>query len=116
MEKMTTRKNMDVAATKAVEQTAAQDAASASTELKRKPVTTVRIEDISCSIWARDHVVQGQNRVFYSCSLERSYRGRDGLWHFTKSFDPESLGNVVAVVQQAAEKLAGLMQNDSAAK
>lgn len=115
MEKSTLRKNKDVAATKAAEQPAVADAANASTDEKRKPVATIRVEDVSCSVWAREHVVQGKPKVFYSCSLERSYKDRDGRWRYTKSFDPESLGKVVAAVQQASEKLATLMQQDAAA-
>lgn len=115
MEKSTQRKNKDVAATKAAEQATVSDTVPASMDEKRKPVANIRVEDVSCSIWVREHVIQGKPKLFYSCSLERSYKDRDGRWRYTKSFDPESLGSVVSAIQQASEKLAGLMQQDAAA-
>ena len=109
------KKNKDVAVTKTAEQPAATTAANATQEAARKPVTTIRVEDVSCSIWAREHLVQGKPKVFYSCTIERSYKDRDGRWRYTKSLDPDSLGQVVAVCQQASETISGLMQQDAAA-
>lgn len=108
------QKNKDVAATTAAEQPAAKTAAKPSQDAKRKPVATIRVEDCSASIWAREHVVQGEPRVFYSVSLERSYKDRDGAWRYTKSFDLESLGKVVSLCQQASETIDGLMQQSAA--
>lgn len=107
------RKNKDVAVTKTAENPVAPDATNAMQEASRKPVTTIRVEDVSCSIWAREHLVQGQPKVFYSCSLERSYKDRDGRWRYTKSFDLESLGKVCAAVQQASETIAGLIAKNA---
>lgn len=109
------KKNKDVAVTKTAEQPVATDATNAAQDARRKPVATIRVEDVSCSIWAREHVVQGQPKVFYSVTIERSYKDRDGRWRYTKSLDPESLGKVVAACQQASESIAGLMQRDAAA-
>lgn len=90
------------------EQPAATEAASTA---KRRPIKTLRVEDCSASIWARDFVVQGEPRTFYSVTLERSYKDRDGQWRYTKSFDLESLGKLVALCQQASEFIHGLQQD-----
>jgi hypothetical protein len=116
MEKSTQRKNKDVAVmTKTAEPPVATDATNATPEAVRKPVATLRVLDCSASIWAREHLIQGKPKVFYSISLERSYKDRDGRYRYTRSFDPESLGAVVQLCQQASESLAGLMQKDAAA-
>ncbi|MBI1313263.1 hypothetical protein GC176_18380 [bacterium] len=112
---MIQRKNKDVAETKSAEQPVATEATTVSQDEKRKPAVTIRVEDVSCSIWAREHLVQGKPKVFWSATLERSYKDRDGRWRYTKSFDPESLGKVVAACQQASESIAGLMAKEAAA-
>lgn len=96
------------------EETAATEAAPVSQEAKRKPVAVVRVEDCSASIWARQHPVQGEAKTFYSVTLERSYKDRDGAWRYTKSFDADSLGKVVDLCQQASETINGLQQQDAA--
>lgn len=106
------KKNKDVAgADSPAGNPAAQDAASASTDAKRKPIQTVRIGDVSASIWARDHQVRGAMRTFYSVTLERSFRDRDGAYRYTKSFDPDSLGTLVGVIQKADEYLRQLQES-----
>jgi hypothetical protein len=95
------------------ESPAATDAAPAA---KRLPVKTFRIGDCSASIWAREFVAQGQPRTFYSTTLERSYKDRDGAWKYTKSFDLDSLGSVVALCQQASEAIAALQEKDEAGR
>ena len=106
-------KNKDVTGRKPVETTAAQEAA-ASPETKRKPATTLRADDCSASIWTREFVVQGKPRMFYSVTLERSYKDRDGAWRYTRSFDQNSLGKIVSLCQQASETINGLQQKESA--
>lgn len=88
------------------EGTAATDAAPAT----RKPVKTLRVEDCSASIWEREFSVKGKPTKFISVSFERSYKDRDGAWKYTKSFDPESLGKVVTLCQQASEAIGSLKQ------
>lgn len=95
------------------EGTAATDAAPAA---KRLPVKSFRVGDCSASIWAREFVAQGQPRVFYSVTLERSYKDRDGAWKYTKSFDLDSLGSVVALCQQASEAITALQEREDAAR
>src|SRR5258706_13633466 len=79
-----------------------------SQEAKRRPYKTLRVEDCSASIWSRDVTVQGETRTFYSVTLERSYKDRDGSWKYTKTFDMENLGRIVALCQQASEIIRGL--------
>ena len=115
MEKSTVRKNKDVAVTKTAEQPVATDAANASQDAGRKPVATIRGNDCSASIWAREYLDQGVPKVFYSISFERSYKDRDGRWRYTRSFDRDSLGSIVSLCQQASESIAGMTQKDAAA-
>lgn len=79
-------------------------------DTKRRPLATIRVEDCSASIWAREHVVQGSNKVFYSVTLERSYKDRDGAWKYTRSFEADSLGKLVILCQQVSEKIGTLTQ------
>ena len=113
MEKV--KKNKDVAVKKTAEQPVATEATSASEEMKRKPVSTIRVDDCSASVWAREFVSQGKPKVFYSITLERSYKDASGAWKYTKSFDADSLGKVVSLCQQAEETITGLLQRDAVA-
>ena len=85
-----------------------------SQDAKHKPAASLRADDCSASIWARQFVVQGQPKTFYSVTLERSYKDRDGAWKYTKSFDAESLGKIVSLCQQASETINGLQQQEAA--
>jgi hypothetical protein len=71
----------------------------------------VRVGDISASIWSRDHLVRGESRTFYSLTLERSFRDRDGAYRYTRSFDPDSLGSLVTAIQKADEFLRTLEES-----
>ena len=66
------------------------------------------------NIWAREFPVQGKQKTFYSVTLERSYKDRDGAWKYTKSFDADSLGKVVSLCQQASVTINGLQQQEAA--
>jgi hypothetical protein len=67
------------------------------------------------SIWARTFAVQGQPTKFYSLTLERSYKDRDGAWKYTKSLDADSLGQIIALCQQASEVIGELQHDDALA-
>ena len=97
------KKNKDVSATKAEETPVATTAATAPQEAKRRPEQTFRVDDVSASVWVREHLVRGQPTKFWSVTLERSYKDAAGQWRYTKTFDSESLGRVVALCQQASE-------------
>lgn len=66
------------------------------------PLKTFRIEDVSASIFARNRRVQGSEVTFYSVSLSRSYKDKDGVRRFVKSFDAEDLGALSTLIQQAS--------------
>jgi hypothetical protein len=103
---MATKKLKNESGTKP-EETAAPEAAPAG---KKLPAKTIRVEDCSASVWARDYMVRGQMRTFFSVTFERSYKDRDGAWKYTRSFDAESLGKLVSLCQQASEAIQSLMQ------
>jgi hypothetical protein len=108
-----TKKNKDVAGS-----STPQPAETPSSEPKRAPVKSFLIENVSASIFARERVVRGQMRTFYSVSFTRSYKDASGQYKYTKSFDVEDLGALVTVAQQASEYLHGLTSaaEDAAAK
>lgn len=86
---------MDVSGTKPEEQ--------ASPEVKRGPIKTFRQADVSASVWARDHVIRGEPRRFYSVTFERSYRDATGHYRYTRSFSPDDLGALMSLCQQAGD-------------
>ena len=62
---------------------------------------------------AREAMVQGQPKTFYSVTMERSYKDRDGAWKYTKSFDQDSLGKIVSLAQQAEQTIRGLSEHEA---
>lgn len=92
-------KNKDVAAKDAAE-TAPQEAP---VQSKRGPVKQFRIEEVSASVFAREY----NGQTYYSVSFTRSYEAEDGEIKYTKNFDPDDLGKLVTVVQQAHEYCQG---------
>lgn len=101
----TAKKNKDVAgADSPAETPAAKDAATASTDTKRRPVKVFVVEDVAASIFAREY----NGRVYHGVSFTRWYKDSKGERRYTKSFDVEDLGKVIAVAQQASEWLHGL--------
>jgi hypothetical protein len=100
---MSHKKNKDVSS----------DAEAAPAPAKRLPVKTIRVGDVSASVWERLHQTKDGTLTFYSVSFERSYKDRDGAYRYTRSFDPECLGRLVAVVQEASEYLHNLTNPDS---
>lgn len=82
-----------------------ESAASSAAPAARRPLRTLRIEDCSASIWARDFLIRGQPKTFFTTTFERSYKDRNGSLKYTKSFDPESLGKVARLCQQTADVL-----------
>ena len=67
------------------------------------PVKVFRQDDVSVSIFSRARVVKGENVIFYSASFSRSYKDPTGSWKYTKNFDSEDLGKVMALAKQASE-------------
>jgi len=99
-----TKKTKDGSATKAEEIPAGRTPANpASHDEKRHPEKSFRLDDVSLSVWMRTYPVRGVLTKFWSITVERSYKDRNGAWRYTRSFDPESLGKVVSLCQQASE-------------
>ena len=82
--------------------------AESSPQEKRRPLKTFTLGDAHASVWARDHEVKGRATRFYSVTFERSYRDRDGKNGYSRSFNPDDLGAVMSLCQQAGEYVNGL--------
>ena len=82
---------------------------------RKGPLKTIRIDDVSVSIWANDRLVQGVSRTFYSATFERSYVDKTGSRKYTGFFSPDNLGKIVALCQQA-EQMIHTFQQDAEAK
>jgi hypothetical protein len=82
---------------------ASEDAETATQDAPHRPVKTFRLEECSVSVWSREHVVRGENIVFWSATPERSYKDASGTWKYTKSFDADELGKLITLCQQARE-------------
>jgi hypothetical protein len=85
------------------EGTAAREAAPATQGAKRRPIQSFREGDVSASIWSREVHQHGKAVMFYSLSVERSYRDRDGSYRYTKNFDANDLGALLTVIQRSVE-------------
>jgi hypothetical protein len=81
-----------------------------SQDAKRVPEKSFRVEDCSASVWTREVEIRGKPTIFRTITFERSYKDRDGAWRYTKSFDPESLGKMVTLCQQASEYITDRQQ------
>ena len=49
--------------------------------------------------------------MFFSVTLERSYKDRDGSWKYTKSFSAEDLGKIVSLCKQAETAIGELRES-----
>lgn len=93
--------------------TVVEPAAKAAPE-KRSPVKTFVIDNVSASIFVREHEVRGVPTKFYSVSFTRSYKDSTGRYNYAKSFDLDDLGRLVTVAQQAAEYIREQLDADEA--
>jgi hypothetical protein len=77
----------------------------AASDEKRHPLKTFTQGDVSASVWARDHLVRGESRRFYSVTFERSYRDATGQFRYARSFNPGDLGALMWMCDQASKYL-----------
>jgi hypothetical protein len=77
---------------------------------KKGPVKTVRVDDVSASIWSRIVEMKGQPTLFYSVTFERSYRDSTGGWKYTRFFDVNDLGKIAACAQEAGAYIGSLVE------
>ena len=90
---------------------AAAPAAPASQDAKRRPLQSFREGDgVAASVWAHEVQYKGKPVTFYSVSVEKSYRDRDGAARWTKNFDASDLGALLTVIQKTAEYILGLQR------
>ena len=90
-----------------MDNTTLSDTTQASSASKR-PLKTIREEDCSASIWPRTVTKEGSERTFYSVTLERRYKDKDGQFHYTKSFDVGSMSQLAAVIKKTNDELQAL--------
>lgn len=69
------------------------------------PVKVFRLDDVSVSLFARTRSVQGKPVTFHSASFSRSYKDATGVRKYVRSFDPDDLGRLVSLIQQASAYL-----------
>ena len=65
---------------------------------------TLRVDDVSASIWPRSITVKGVAKTLYSVTFERSYK-TEFAYKYTRSFDPQSLPRLVEVIRQTEAAL-----------
>jgi hypothetical protein len=82
--------------------------AEAATKAKKLPIKTIRVDDVSCSIFTHERERNGVATVNYSFGFSRSYKDRDGTWKHTAWFGVEELGALVSCAQQAHEYVTAL--------
>ena len=105
---MTKAEKIELAASRATTAVAAAPQQDVSQEAKRRPLQSFRKGDCSASVWARDHVVRGESRRYFSVTFERSYRDSTGHYRYTRSFAPDDLGSLMGLCQLAAEYITAL--------
>ncbi len=101
---------MDTSAKKksSTKEAAAPAAETAPQDAKRRPLKTFTLGDVHASVWARDHAINGRLTRFYSASFERSYRDSAGKTGYSRSFNPDDLGTLMALCQEAGQYIDGL--------
>ena len=92
----------------------AQAEAPAPQDEKRKPLKTIREENVSGSIWAKEILVGMDRKTFYSITLERSYKIPGQPWKYTRSFDASDLASLAKVIQQAGDFIVSMQQQGAA--
>lgn len=72
-----------------------------------QPVKRFRAGGISATIWANEAVRDdGTTGTFYTVSVERSYKDKEGAWHNVGTFRTNDLPRATIVMQKAYEWIA----------
>lgn len=85
------------------EQTASDDSSG-----KNQPLKVIVFDDVSASIFARQHQGKDELRTFYSVSFSRSYLDKASKRQYVKTFNPDDLEKIVTVAKQAEEYIGSL--------
>jgi hypothetical protein len=70
-------------------------------EAAKGPLKVFRIDDVSASVFARE----AKKTTYYSVSFSRSYKGADGQWKYTRTFDMDDLGKLQSLIEQVRDYL-----------
>ena len=79
------------------------------TDTNKKPAAKVTLYPITAAVW-RNESKEGD--TFYSVTLERSYRDRDGNWKSSTSFNGDDLLLLAKVADLAHTELSRLKSAD----
>jgi hypothetical protein len=60
---------------------------------------------LQIAVWSNTHQVEGEDRTFYTITLERSHRDKDDMWHKTKQLRERDIGDTIALLQSAQSYL-----------
>jgi hypothetical protein len=74
-------------------------------EEKTPPVYKNQLNAMQIAVWSNTHQVEGEDRTFYTITLERSYRDKDDVWHKTKQLRERDIGDTIALLQSAQSYL-----------
>jgi hypothetical protein len=61
-----------------------------------QPSTKIRIGSVTAAIWKND-------KGFYSVTLQRSYKDKDGQWQNAEGFNHDDLLNAAKVLERAED-------------
>ena len=79
---------------------------------KTKPVQKFRYGLVSCAVWENTIEKDGKTITLQNLTFQRSYRDKEtGQWKNTDSFTPQSLGNLLITVLDAATELCRVDQD-----
>ena len=82
---------------------------------KNMPEKKFRAGAISSTVWLNDGKAKdGQDTVYRTVSIERSYTDKDGNWQNTTSFRSNDLPKATLVLQKAYEYI--VLKNSEAAE
>lgn len=65
------------------------------------PERKIRAGALSASIWRNQGTKDGQVSTYYTVSIERSFKGRDGEWKHTDSLRQDDLPKAALLLQEA---------------
>lgn len=71
------------------------------TETKKTPVDKIRAGSVSASIW--QNATEKGTRT--SVTVQRSYKDKDGKWHYVDSYSGPELLELAHVAQKAYDRL-----------
>ena len=71
------------------------------TKEKIQPEKKFRVGGIAATVWKREGVKDGKGYSFYTVSLDRSYKDKEGKWQNTGSMRVNDLPKAALVINEA---------------